>query len=64
MLMKANPERSIFDDFDVLFADEAHVKVEVKVYPVEQLVQFVDDEQIEHPAEQAVQFGVYVRYPV
>jgi len=29
--MKAKPERSIFDDFEVVEADEAQVKVEVKV---------------------------------
>jgi len=56
MLIKANPERSMFDDFDVVEAVEAQVKVDVNVYPVEQLVQFVADEQIEQPAEQAVQF--------
>jgi len=29
--MKANPERSMFDDFEVVEADEAQVKVEVMV---------------------------------
>jgi hypothetical protein len=60
MLMKAKPDKSMFDDFDVLFADEAQVNVDVKVYPVEQFVQFDAEEQMEHPAEQAVQFGTNV----
>jgi len=63
MLMKANPERSMFDDFEVVEADEAQVKVDVKVNPVEQLVQFVFDVQIEQPAEQAVQLGTFVMKP-
>jgi len=31
MLMNANPVRIMFDDFEVVEADETHVKVEVKV---------------------------------
>jgi len=60
MLMKAKPAMSMFDDLALAFADETQVKVEDKVYPVEQLVQFDDEEQIEQPAEQAVQFGTLV----
>jgi len=60
MLMKANPDKSIFEALALAFAEETHVNVDDKVYPVEQFVQLDDDEQIEHPAEQAVQFGTYV----
>jgi len=47
--------------FDALaFAEfEEQVYVDVNVYPDEQFVQFDDDEQIEQPAEHAVQFGTF-----
>jgi len=60
MLMKAKPARSMFDALPVTLADETQVKVDDKVYPVEQFVQLVDEEQIEQPAEHAVQFGTFV----
>jgi len=57
MLMKANPASNMFDALEFEFAFDEHVAVEVKVYPDEQLVQFVEETQIEQPAEQAVQFA-------
>jgi len=59
MLINANPASNMFEALAFAEFDE-HVYVEVKVYPDEQFVQFDEDEQIEQPDEQAVQFGTFV----
>jgi len=59
MLINANPASNIFEALALAEFDE-HVYVDVNVYPDEQFVQFVEDEQIEQPAEHAVQLGTFV----
>jgi len=60
MLIKASPANSMLEALEFEFEFEEHVAVDVNVYPEEQFVQFVDDTQIEQPAEQAVQFTTLV----
>jgi len=60
MLMKARPANKAFEDLALALLFE-HVYVDVKVYPDEQFVQFVADEQIAQFDEQAVQLTTFVR---